>query len=262
MDVTGSLIDTGSAIILAHGLLEAAGSLAVSGLTLAGGTLGDTSIGTVLVGTGTGTAGTVTVTSGAAMSGFGTISAVVNDAGSITTTGKLTLADTVSGTGTVTVGAGATITAQGALGAAQVDFAAGSNQQLLLTNPGAFTSTVAGFGTGDKIGLGSQAATKLSFAGGVLTVYNGATVTDTLQFSGNYTTADFKLEGATGDKSIGFAGTPATALPHFAPPQDSGAGWSSHGFMVAGDAGSFAHFAGGEGFFADMSWAAAHFSVG
>ena len=151
--------------------------------------------------------------------------------------------------------------AQSSFNVAHVVFTAGGDERLALSAPASLAGTLSGFGAGDTIGLGSQAATGLSFAGGVLTVLNGTTALDTLHFVGSYTTADFSLEGiGTNDVSIAYAG--AASLADIAPHGFSDSTGQDAHMAGSADPASFAHFASVDGGMAGMDWAAAHFIAG
>jgi hypothetical protein len=110
----------------------------------------------------------------------------------------LDMTKAVSGTGTVNIATKSTFEADSKLSVATVSFASGGTSQVLaLKQPSTTTSTIAGYGKGDKIDLLGIVANKLSYSGtttaGTLTIANGATLIAQLKFSGNYTTASFSL---------------------------------------------------------------------
>jgi hypothetical protein len=214
LSVSGTLVDTGAAALAGVMNTGTDGSILLAGLTLNGGHLNETQGGTLVVGNNTdgSAAGTLTIQAAATIIGDGTISAdALSVAGALVALGgTLTLHASVSGSGTATIAAGATLLANGTLGVARVDFASGGDT-LVLGKPADVTSTLSGFGTGDVVDLEKLIATTLTYAGGTLTLLDGAQVVDTVSLAGHYKAADFTLQ-SDGNKGtdILYAGPPAT----------------------------------------------------
>ena len=68
---------------------------------------------------------------------------------------------------------------------------------------------ITGFFTGDTISLNGVTANTSNYANGTLSLYNGTTLVDQLDFSGPYTTANFALSSTSGTANtlIEFAAT-------------------------------------------------------
>jgi len=135
--------------------------------------------------------------------GFGEIGGTnVGDDGTILVQGGLlTLNTVVSGTGTLAIASGASVDAQQALRVAHVvfgdaEFGAGGGQ-LMVTSADAISGTVYQFGVGggfdDSIDLRGVSATKLQFAGGVLSISDHGSLIGTIAFAGDYSSASFGL---------------------------------------------------------------------
>ncbi len=147
-------------------------------------------------------------TAAGTLSGFGStitgITTISENAG-----GNWTLQGTVAGPGELDIGKRAQLTLSG--GAARIStiaFASGGHATLTLGSPAGVTSVFSGFGTGDSIDLSSVQGTSLSYADGTLSVLGAnSAVLATLNFAGNYTLADFKLQDHGANTDIVYAGS-------------------------------------------------------
>jgi hypothetical protein len=102
----------------------------------------------------------------------------------------------VSGVGNLDLGAGGTLALVGGPDAGQtVGFLGnlGISATLELLTPGDFGGHISGFGGNDLIDLVNTVALNKSFAGGVLTLSDGATPVAHLNFNGAYSTSSFSL---------------------------------------------------------------------
>ncbi len=201
LSVTGSLIDAGQPVIGAHGHLLASGggTVQIGGATLAGGELNAGAGATLVVGTSAAgaQAGCITIDAGSAVAGYGTLNAaqspgVVDNGRFAAAGGTLSLGAGVSGTGIITLQPDSALAVNFGVSVADLGFTSGVNEKLLILATGSVSSTISGFGTGDVIDV-KREVHSLTFAAGTLTLYNGQTVVETLQFAGTYTTANFNL---------------------------------------------------------------------
>ena len=148
--------------------------------------------------------------------GAGTFSAVmIANAGQIVASGgTLVVQGSITGTGALGISPNATLDLAGAVASTQnVVFGAGANTLALGNLPG-FAGHLFDFATGDAIDLLGHAATKLSYAAGVLSVSNGTTLVAKVQIRGSYTAANFKLgSDGHGGALVSYAATSA-AQPH------------------------------------------------
>lgn len=127
---------------------------------------------------------------GSSVTGFAAVRA---EAGAV-----WTIAGPISGPDSVTADADATLKLNGAVTVSSVGFG-GADATIWLGDQAAFSSTVAGFGTGDAIVLVGVNADGREYANGTLSLLNDAgNVVATLDFSGTYTDADFNLTGYHG----------------------------------------------------------------
>ena len=136
---------------------------------------------------------------GSQVGGHGTITATTIGNGGLifASAGALEVGGSITGTGNLAISSGATLQLDNAVVSTQ-NLTFGNNANaLLLENPSTMTGHIIDFATGDTIDLLSKAATKLSYAGSVLTISNGTTLVGKLNVVGKYTTANFKL-GADG----------------------------------------------------------------
>jgi hypothetical protein len=125
------------------------------------------------------------------------------------------------GNNTLELAAGTGAGTLGGLGTSFVNFGsvvfdANAAWTVGLDNPAAFTGTISGFASGDFLDLTGRAANSVSYSGGVLTVFNDASVVATLHLVGSYTSADFTLtpDGLSGtDIGIGSSGPLAVTGP-------------------------------------------------
>jgi hypothetical protein len=91
-------------------------------------------------------------------------------------------------------------------------------------------------------------------------VFNGSAVVDTLNFAGNFTTADFSLRGPAGDRSIVFAAAPdaapgaalGAALRDWTPPDEGGVSGQPFGGGVGG--GYVSHVTTVDGVLSGLTW--------
>jgi hypothetical protein len=227
LTVTGSLVDTGVASVSAGGSLLAAGAATVQigGIELAGGRLVGASGSEIVVGSAANGAkpGQILVEAGAAISGSGAVNGALGvvDNGLIAAQGgTLTVGIPVSGKGTLDIGNGATLQTGGAVQVPSIVFAAGSGETLYLAKPGSLAGTLSGFGTRDAIDLKDVQATSASFLAGTLTLLDGTGVVGSLDFAGNYDTANFALMGDQhGGTIVDFVADPGTQGGQMGPPE-------------------------------------------
>jgi hypothetical protein len=194
------------------------GTAQLAQLTLAGGKLTGSANATLVIGANLGgaSAGAITIDNGSTLSGDGAIAgaAIIDNGSLLASAGTLAIASAVSGSGGAVIENGASLNDAAAFTLSEVTFTGAG--ELGLAAPASFTGTVDGFGSGDQIDLGKLAATSLSFAGGTLTVHDGAAVVDQLHFAGSYTSADFGLAADShGGSLINFVA--ADALSDFTP---------------------------------------------
>ncbi len=150
------------------------------------------------------------------LSGFGTtitnITTIVQD-----TDTRWTLEGSIGGTGAIQLGTDAALALTGGtVSIAAIVFGAGGGETLYFGAPGSVSTTLSGFGTGDRIELANLHASSLKYANGTLTLFNANnTVVDTLHFKGNYKTADFALQTEGKATDVVYAGSNASSLaPH------------------------------------------------
>ncbi len=133
---------------------------------------------------------------GSEVLGTGTLSApAIANAGQIIagSGGTLTVAGSITGTGGMAIQSGATLDVSGSAVASQTTvFDSGANT-LALGDAAQFVGRILDFATGDAIDLLGNAATKLAYTTGLLTISNGSTLVAKLGVKGSYTTANFKL---------------------------------------------------------------------
>jgi hypothetical protein len=152
------------------------------------GTIRRSGIGVTSVGVSTTNSGNVSVSSGE----LDFLSSVSNT-GTMTATGAtLSLETAISGVGRLDVGAGGTLNLAAGSDAGQtVDFL--GNATLDLNAADTFAGHINGFGANDVIDLVNILADNKSFAGGLLTLSEGATRVAHLDFNGAYSTSSFSL---------------------------------------------------------------------
>jgi hypothetical protein len=147
------------------------------------------------------------------LSGFGTtitnITTIVQDAHT-----RWTLEGSIGGTGSIALGTGGYLAlSDGTVSIASIVFGAGGNETLSFGAPGSVSSTLSGFGTGDRIDLANVQASSLSYSHGTLTLFDAShAVVDTLSFSGKYTAADFSLQQEGKSTDVVYAGRHEAAL--------------------------------------------------
>jgi hypothetical protein len=194
--------------------LDVAGQLNLSGvLTLARGT--------IRLDNGGGVAGSVTVAAGATLVGAGTVDGAAQSAGTIEASGgALTIAGPVTGTGgALLIDNGATLNLGAAVSGDNIAFAAAGKSVLTLGAAGSVASAISGFATGDAIDLEKLRATSDSYAGGVLSLFDGAARVASLSIVGSYAGQVFALsaDGAGGtDVTLAPAATSSHNLALFA----------------------------------------------
>jgi hypothetical protein len=176
-----------------HLTINAAESITNGTISLAGGTLTDSS--------------GLTIGAGANLAGSGLISAPVNGSGTITATGGvLEIAGSADATtsSNFQIAAGATLKFDASVGAGLVapvvTFQSGTSGTLDLTGTSlsAFNASISGFGSGDRLDVTGAASTWLNPAGNLLTVYNsvGASIgTINLGSGSNYVGDLFSVSG-------------------------------------------------------------------
>lgn len=180
LDIGGGAAAGGVGLVslAAGGLLSAAtatiwskGSLVLAGGTLAG--TAETSLGNV--------------------SGYGAIAGSLANGGTVTASGgALTLDDAVSGSGTFAVSAGTLDLRQGAVSTQTVTFEAGAGR-LQTEALGATQATIDGFTFGDSILLAGTLADSGTWAGGELTLDEGAGAVGTLAMAGAFSANSFAV---------------------------------------------------------------------
>ena len=135
------------------------------------------------------------IAAGTKVSGFGTMSAaaIYNSGVLDASGGTLRFIGPISQTGAAHIEAGATLQLDGSVGSGQTVTFESATGSLALGDAGGFAGVIAGFAQGDTIDLLGVAATKLSFRGGTLTVFNGNAHVAALSFGGHHIAGDFKL---------------------------------------------------------------------
>ena len=146
-------------------------------------------------GTGVSDVGVATTNSGAVSVNQGKLefSSTVANTGTMTATGSvLELTHAVSGAGALDIGTGGVMDLVRGKDAGQtVDFL--GTGKLELESAGTFAGHISDFKGSDLIDLLSMAATRESFSGGVLTVFDGSAAVAHLNFNGSYSTSNFSL---------------------------------------------------------------------
>jgi hypothetical protein len=243
----GALQVEGTLTAYGHNTIQPGGTLAVTGtsdlrldaLTMAGGTLSDSTAGTIAIGETGGKAGLLTIADGAGLHGFGTIAgAAITDDGALVAAGGELYTGAIAGSG-VAIIQGAVLDVQGAITVTDLNFQDGG--KLIASQPGSITSTINGFGTGDVIDLQHLNASTLSFLNGTLTIDNGTTPVATLLFNGQYTTANFTLEddGHAGRYILYTATDDFAPVSHAAAPETSLGHWNTEAPWVTDILGHF-----------------------
>jgi hypothetical protein len=152
------------------------------------GTLTRSGIGVTSIGVSTANSGNVGLTSGE----LDFLSSVSNTGTMAATGATLSLDRAVTGVGMLGLGAGGALNLVAGSDAGQtVDFL--GNATLDLHAADAFAGHISGFGGNDVIDLVNTLADNKSFAGGVLTLSEGATPVAHLHFNGAYSTSSFSL---------------------------------------------------------------------
>jgi hypothetical protein len=158
----------------------------------------------------------LTLYGGSQINGTGTISAAtIANAGLIVANGgTLAVSGSITGTGASHIMGGAVLQLGGAVvGTQNIVFESGANE-LVLGDAAGVNGHILDFAAGDAIDLLGDAATKLSYGGGALTVSNGTTLVAKLEIKGSYTTGNFKLTSdGHGGSLISYAGTSARDQP-------------------------------------------------
>jgi hypothetical protein len=134
------------------------------------------------------------------------LGALSNDGTLLVAGGLVSVATLSAASGTLELGSTGTLSLLNATPSGQlVDFLP-SGGVLELATPSAFAGAISGFAAADTIDLPGTAANGLSYAGGVLTVKNGASIVASLHFNGAYTISGFTLgPDGHGGSQIGFA---------------------------------------------------------
>ncbi len=154
--------------------------------------------------------GALTVESGGTLSGFGNADAygtLVND-GTIRASGGALMIGAAGGSGTLAIAAGALLVCNGRTGPGQtVDFLGAGGTLAFSTEADAPQGMLAGFAAGDAIDvLGSPISaaswSQTSASGGVLTLFYGNQVADSLTLLGNYGGQDFLVGGDGANGSL------------------------------------------------------------
>ncbi len=136
------------------------------------------------------------------------VASVINDGVIADQSGVLSLNQAVSGSGTIEIGASATTVLGSGTSAHQTIVFEAASGLLDINRPSTFQGTIADFAGQDHILLVGSAATSLSYAKGVLTVLDGASVVGTLALAGQYSLDNFKLStNPHGDAVISYVGT-------------------------------------------------------
>jgi hypothetical protein len=199
----GSLLASGNFTDTARINVSAGATLGVTGtgtlqtgpLILNGGTLTADASGAIAIGTSQTEAGVITIGEKTGIHGNGLIaaSAIIDDGAIVAENGKLALSGAVSGSAdaAAVVGTNATLIVHNAVTGIVLEFEGAG--KLVLGDPGAVASAIAGFATGSVIDVENVQATTLSFLGGTLTLENGGTAVGSLVFDGSYTAANFAI---------------------------------------------------------------------
>ncbi len=179
---TLTVASAGATFLLQGSLTASRGLNLYSGLVaLAGGTL----------------TGAAWVAAGAKIAGQGVINGAVSGGGVVDASGGvLKITGSVTGAGTLMIENAATLeVGRGVSGG--IDFAAAATpaETLILDVPGSAIGTITGFAAGDTIDLKGLAATGDTYAGGVLTVLNGAKAVATLTIAGSFPGMHFQPSG-------------------------------------------------------------------
>jgi hypothetical protein len=167
--------------------------------TLAAGTTLTNSGSLSFTGTGISGAGSFVNNGTVAMTSAGTVdvgTAFINSALVSVGSGTMEFLAPVDGNGTVAIQSGATADFEQRVAPSQNASFQLAGGTLDLGNPSTFLGTIVGFAKMDTIDLVNTpytGATKLSYAGGTLTVTNGSTTVASLSFQGSYVTKDFAI---------------------------------------------------------------------
>ena len=145
-------------------------------------------------------------------------SAQITNSGTISIGAFVDLQGDVTGTGQFNIGAGGELYLEGSLGAGQTVALTGENATLRLgydNYGGAYASVagpITGFDGSDTL-LVDQQVSSASWSNGVLSVFNGTTVVETLNVQGNFAGASWIVAQApTGGDLITLAGSPGDTL--------------------------------------------------
>jgi len=159
----------------------------------------------------------LTIGSTGSLDGYGTVNGPVQNSGTIFAKGSgdtLTLSGAVSGGGSFNIASHATLEL-GSGGAGQIAFADGFGV-LTLDMPSSFTGTIVSPLPGDELvlsGIAYGSVTGYNYSGdtngGTLILQEG-TASQSLQFTGSYTTADFSLGSGPQSSSLGISIDPPT----------------------------------------------------
>ena len=137
---------------------------------------------------------------------------------------SLTLDGGLTGSGQVDIGAGANLSVEGVDAASQntIDFTGASGvltvDSTALNVSEAFLPTIAGFNGSDAIDIAGT-ATRASYAGGALTLYDGTTAVATLELNGDYAGETFNTTPVSIENGL-VSGTQISVdpIPGYVPP--------------------------------------------
>jgi hypothetical protein len=178
-DAKASFIVAGS-LAAAAGVTDTAGDIAMQGGTLTG---------------------ALSMATGTKLFGIGTLAGAVANSGRIEARdGLLDITGAVTGSGMLQVDLKSTLELGGDAASQTIAFNNGTpgnsalaRPVLILDQPSGSFGTITGFALGDTIDLKNTAATSDSYAGGVLTVFNGTTTVATLTIAGSFASDKFAL---------------------------------------------------------------------
>ncbi len=189
-------------------------------------------------------AGAITVDAGSYMKGFGDLNGkfglnhgwlidngeiTVMRIGGVQQDTRLILPSVVTGSGSITIEQGMTLITGGVVDGPSVSFTRSTGEHLELIGPGEFKSTINHFLGTNKIDLEHITNATASFAGRVLTVTSNGEIKARLHFSGNYTTANFKLTDTFIGTRITYQPTAADMVPVPKPTAVTAIDQPSHG---------------------------------
>jgi hypothetical protein len=143
--------------------------------------------------------GSLSLASGTTLGGIGMLGGTVSNSGQINDNGgALTISGDVTGTGSLQIFKASTLELGGNAAGQTINFVAVSGapaETLVLDNPSDQFGKISGFAEGDTMDLKGLVADSHTWAGGVLTLFDGTTEVDTLTVAGNFTGLKFVLTG-------------------------------------------------------------------